>query len=209
MDRFSRRILSNAPHPTLLRFFMTIFPRYYLRRSEYAELWGVSPTTLLRYEERGWLTPEYSDGGHRYYPAHVPPWRGRRRQARSNVRLNYSRSAVGADTGAVRGDFSEPARHARAVRNIDRPQTSRPTVQSPQRVHENAFRQFIAQLETLRGSPWITICRLDNGGSRELVTIPGALFSLQWVKQNFGGGRFEAGGVGFRIEGPPKDSRWA
>ena len=54
---------------------MTTIPRHYLRRTEYGKLWGLSPSTLLRWEKRGWVTPVYSDGGQRYYAAHVPPGR--------------------------------------------------------------------------------------------------------------------------------------
>jgi hypothetical protein len=50
----------------------------------------------------------------------------------------------------------------------------------------------------------VTIARLDENGHHDLVTIAGWLFSVQWVKQNYGGGRFLANDVEFLIAGPSK-----
>jgi hypothetical protein len=63
----------------------------------------------------------------------------------------------------------------------------------------------IQELRTA-GMP-IAIARVDECGRHQhLTTISGHEFSLHWVKQNFGGGRFAANGVEFLIEGPSRFS---
>jgi hypothetical protein len=62
--------------------------------------------------------------------------------------------------------------------------------------------QRLTELRT-SGLP-VTIARLNEAGRQVLTTVPGSFFSLQWVKQNYGGGRFLANDIEFLIAGPPK-----
>jgi hypothetical protein len=187
---------------------MTMFPRYFLRRSEYAELWGISPTTLLRYEELGWVTPEYSDGGHRYYPAHIPPRRGMRQQParaplsrQAHPRWGEAPSSTAHTADYVRSD--DPAR--RSLPNVQSPRVPSVAPQNPGRVRENAHREMVARLQALQASyRLVTLYRIDDVGEHVLTTVTGRLFSLAWVKRTFGGGHFRVDGVDFWVEGHPR-----
>jgi hypothetical protein len=186
---------------------MTTFPRYYLRRSEYAELWGVSPTTLLRYEEWGWLTPEYSPGGHRYYPAHIPPRQGKKRRSDATTPARPGRHSQGpasylANSGQP---LYPPSVPRRSMSSTPSAQVRSFTTQTTQQVRETTFRQFLARLNAMRSSPLpVALSRIDDTGERELATVPGLLFSLEWVKRTFGGGHFRVDGFDFWVEGSPK-----
>ncbi len=50
----------------------------------------------------------------------------------------------------------------------------------------------------------VVVSRIDDAGRQlPLATVSGYEFSLAWVKQSFGGGRFVANGVQLLVDGPP------
>ena len=156
--------------------------------SQFARHCGISVVTARRWADDGLVEVRYTVGGHRRFLVTDAP----------------RPSRLGA---------TPPSTYAGAKRSL--PEVSALNTSSPSRSMSNEphdrvkamFRRF-AELRA-SGEP-VAVTRLDDSGSHHLVTIPSELFSLQWVKEGFGGGRFEANGVEFLIEGAPRTGKaWA
>jgi hypothetical protein len=156
---------------------------------EFARQHGVNIETARRWADAGEVNVRYTIGGHRRFAvtdrsASV----GRAAQPPTYARFGHIPTAAHGHSAA-------------SARNL--PEGGRATLGD--RSASNPAALLLSRIQQLRSSGGnVAVCRVSEDGRRHLATIPGHFFSLQWAKENFGGGRFEANGVEFLIEGRPK-----
>ncbi len=152
---------------------------------------GISIQTARRWADAGMVEVSYTVGGHRRFRA--PDGRLSSRP----VQFQASTAHLAQTEGHEHPGPPHPAR-ASANPLSQMPQPSRP-------VH-NPMRTLLDGIHRLRtsGAP-VVVSRIDDTGRQlPLTTVSGYEFSLAWVKQSFGGGRFAANGVQFLVDGPPR-----
>jgi hypothetical protein len=174
---------------------------------KFARQRGISIPTARRWADAGIIQVSYTLGGHRRFPetdhplsawqvATRPPMSGVAQtttdsEGRSPIRNRPPKAGVAATSPSslqLKSWWPGPRPPAHHVRH---PVT--------------ALIQHIEELRT-SGRP-VSIARVDETGRQHVTTISAWLFSLEWVKQNLGGGHFVANGVEFAIEGPPRHPR--
>ena len=142
---------------------------------EFARRCGVSVSTARRWADDGTVDVRYTHGGHRRFSA-------------VDSTLSFPRAVGGNPVGHSTLRAHDRSRAPGPARRVMDPIT--------------ALRSRIEEARQL-GVP-VTIERVDETGRRAVATIPSWTFSLQWVKENLGGGRFAANGVEFLVAGAPR-----
>jgi hypothetical protein len=151
---------------------------------------GISIPTARRWADAGTIQVRYTLGGHRRFPAVEPMAR---------------RGSAASNSEGLSRPCSRPLNAGVAAASPMRwqPDSSRSMLPSHAHAERGRFATLYKRINELQvsGVP-VTIARVDDTGTA--TTIPAWLFSLEWVKQNLGGGRFVANGVEFLIDGRPR-----